>query len=228
MADKKKIGMLVAIEMDAVLSRYGEPGETLEFPGYTVLTYTNDSYTLYVLSAGAGEIAAAAGTQFLISVFGVDMILNFGVVGGLTPEMATAKTCLVESVVHYDLDTKAWLGLDDGHYPEYDSAFVPTSPELLSRALELEPGMKKVICASADKFVDDPAKKAELHEKFGAQICDMEAAGVVLSCNRNKVPCLLIKAVSDGLIGGANEFLVELGRVSAICLELADRIIRGL
>ena len=44
-------------------------------------------------------------TQFLISKFDVDLIVNFGVVGGLTPEMELAKTCIVESVIHYDFDT---------------------------------------------------------------------------------------------------------------------------
>ena len=224
----KKIGMLVAIEMDSVLSRYGDPSEKLQYPGYTVLTYKNDDYTIYALRSGAGEIAAASGTQFLISVMQVDMILNFGVVGGLTPEMATSKTCVVESVVHYDLETKAWTGLEQGRYEEYPSVYIPTTPDLVKCAVSIHPDLKTVICASADKFVDDADQKEKLHLQFGAHICDMESAGVVLTCNRNKIPCLLIKAVSDGLTGGAGEFLTELERVSCICLEIADKIIRGL
>ena len=35
----KKIGMIVAVEMKAVLERYGTPQEEKEYPGYRVLVY---------------------------------------------------------------------------------------------------------------------------------------------------------------------------------------------
>lgn len=100
----KKIGLLVAVEMDAVLARYGAPQEKQLVDGFEVLRYENESYTVFAVNAGAGEISAAAATQLLISVFHVDLVVNFGVVGGLTPEMAMARTVVVESVVHYDFD----------------------------------------------------------------------------------------------------------------------------
>ena len=56
----------------------------------------------------------------------------------------------------------------------------------------------------------------------------MEAAGVVLSCNRAGVPCLVIKTVSDGIMGGAEEFARELTRSAEICLAITDEIIRVL
>ena len=224
----KKIGMLVAVEMDAVLRRYGEPGETLTYPGYTVLTYTSDDYILYVLNSGAGQIAAAAGVQFLISVLQVELVINFGVVGGLTPEMAKARTCIVERVVHYEFDTSPIDNCEVGRYLDYPDIYLPATPELVKRALAIQPELKVVTCASGDKFVDLPEKKAALHTDFGADICEMEAAAVVLTCNRNKIPCLLIKTVSDSLTGGAKEFLTELQDTSAVCLEIADRLIREL
>lgn len=226
--NRKKIGVVVAVEVDAVLSKYGEPKETVKKSGYTVHTYENEDFIMYVLDSGAGEIAAAAGTQFLISEFGVDMIINFGVVGALTEEMATAELCVVEKVIHYDLDTTNWLNLPRGQYPDQPSAYVPTDAALLEKALEIYPALRKVTCASADKFVDAAEAKTELHESYGADICEMEAAGIVLTCTRNSVPCLLIKAVSDSLTGGGAEFMTELKRVSEICFEVADKIIRSL
>ena len=224
----KRIGMLVAVEMDSVLSRYGTAGERLEYPGYTVLTYRNDDYTLYVLESGAGQIAAAAGVQFLISVLQVEMIVNFGVVGGLTSEMAQTKTCIVDRVVHYEFDTSPIDNCEVGRYMNYPDIYLPATPSLVKRALEIDPTLKVVTCASGDKFVDTAERKAALHEQFHADICEMEAAAVVLTCNRNNVPCLLIKTVSDGLCGGAEEFTTGLFRTSEICLELADRLIREL
>ena len=59
-SDMKKIGMLVAVEMGAVLSRYGTAREVETRHGFEVHTYDMDGYTLYVMHSGAGEIAAAA------------------------------------------------------------------------------------------------------------------------------------------------------------------------
>ncbi|MBR2338525.1 MAG: 5'-methylthioadenosine/S-adenosylhomocysteine nucleosidase [Clostridia bacterium] len=224
----KRIGMLVAVEIDSVLCRYGTPGETKEYPGYTILTYHNDGYTLYVLNSGAGQIAAAAGVQFLISELQVEMIVNFGVVGGLTPDMAQTRTCLVDRVVHYEFDTSPIDNCEVGRHLEYPDIYLPATPELVKRALEIEPSLKAVTCASGDKFVDTAERKAELHKTFGADICEMEAAAIVLTCNRNGIPCLMIKTVSDSLTGGAEEFLTGLERTSEVCLEVADRIIKEL
>ena len=224
----KKIGMLVAVEMDAVLSLYGEPKDKACRGGFMVYTYENESYDLYVINSGAGELAAAAATELLIDGYGAELIVNFGVVGGLTEAMTMAKTAVVKRVVHTDFDTSDWNGCEPGRYMEYPSRYIETSPELVKIARELFPDLVPVTCASADKFVGTAEKKRALQEEFGADICEMEAAGVVLTAKRCGVPCLLIKAVSDGITGGAEEFAREIGNSSKICLEVADRIIRSL
>ncbi len=224
----KTIGMIVAVEMDAVLRRYGQPSEEKQCHGFRVLTYQMDSYTMLVLNCGVGEIAAAAGVQALISECDVDMILNFGVVGGLTPDMSLTRTCVVDKVVHYDMDLSEVDGVEVGRYPDYPEVAIPTTPALVDKAVAICPELKRVVCASADKFVGDPAKKVALHEQYGADICEMEAAAVVLTCHRNGVPCLLIKTVSDSIDGGAEEFHAAVASSSLTCIEIADKIIREL
>ena len=225
----KTIGLLVAVEIGAVLARYGEPKETRCVDGFELLRYENEDYTLVAVNAGAGELAAAAATQLLISVCHADLIVNFGLVGALTPEMKVTHCCVVESVVHYDFDVSGWQPeIEPGRYAQYPTPRIPTTPALVERACAIEPTLRRVVCASADKFVDSEAAKAALHERWGAEICEMEAAGIVLTCHRAGVPCLLIKAVSDGLGGGAEEFLREFDRTAGICLAVADKIIREL
>lgn len=224
----KTIGLLVAVEMGAVLSRYGEPKETLSVDGFQVLRYENDSYSLCAVNAGAGELAAAAATQLLISAFHVDLVVNFGVVGGLTPEMAMARCCVVEAVVHTDFDVSSWQDVAPGRYPQYPTPRIPVTPALVDRACAAVPGLKRAVCASADKFIGSGEAKRALHERWGTDICEMEAAGIVLTCHRAGVPCLLIKTVSDGITGGAEEFERELDRTAGLCLAVADTIIREL
>ena len=224
----KKIGMLVAVEMDAVLRRYGRAARVEERHGFEMHQYDMDGYELYVLRSGAGEIAAAAAAQMLIDRYETEMIVNFGVVGGLTPEMAQTKTCVVEKVVHYDFDTSAYDDTLPGQYFSYPDVFLRPDRRLVERAVAIEPSLKVVTCASADKFVAGEQAKTALHERWGADICEMEAAAVVLTCDRSGVPCLLIKTVSDGLTQGGEDFGEALARTSEICLEVADRIIREL
>ncbi|MEG1548213.1 MAG: 5'-methylthioadenosine/S-adenosylhomocysteine nucleosidase [Clostridia bacterium] len=222
------IGMIVAVEIQAVLNKYADCIEEIEISNYKVKKYSAEKYNLFILHCGAGEIAAAAGTQFLITQFSVDLIVNFGVVGGLTAEMSTAKTCIVESVVHYDFDTSSIDHCEVARYLSYPSIYIPTSATLLKLANEICPTLKNVICASGDKFISSQAKKQYLHEQFGADICEMEAAGIVLTCNKNNTPCLLIKSISDSITGGATEFEKEVDRSAEICLDITDKIINSL
>ena len=222
----KKIGMIVAVEIDSVLSRYGEPVSREVRCGFPVLSYAMGENLLIVAHTGAGEIAAAAATALLIDRYEAELIVNFGVVGGLTREMAKTKCCVVEKIVHYDFDTSQLDGVPVGQYDGYDSVYIPATGSLIDKAVALCPELKKVTCASADKFVGDSESKARLNALYAADICEMESAGIALTCNRAKVPFLMIKTVSDGIEGGAEEFVAELRRTSALCLDVADRVIR--
>ncbi|MBQ6452410.1 MAG: hypothetical protein IJJ29_10870, partial [Solobacterium sp.] len=62
----KKAGMVVAVEMAALKRRYGEPAEVYHDGIYTVMRYEVGGYELFVLSSGAGEIAAAALMVFVL------------------------------------------------------------------------------------------------------------------------------------------------------------------
>ena len=225
-AVKKNIGMVVAIEMDSVLAKYGKPAGTVRTSGYELMRYDNEAYTLYVVRSGIGEISAAAATQFLITECKADVIVNFGVVGALTEAMKTTDVCFVEKVVHYDFECTGMPNAPRGIYPGKRSPWVETSGKLAAIARRVYPGLPGVVCASADKFVDSAAAKKHLRKEFGADICEMEAAGIAIVCERNGIPCLLVKSVSDSLHGGHKEFEKELARASAKAVQILDGIIR--
>ena len=179
----KRIGMVVAVEIDAVLKRYGEPISDELVCGFQLLTYKSGKNEIYVMNCGMGEIAAAAGTQLLISVYKVDVVVNFGVVGGLTNDMALAKTCIVERVVHYGFDGSQGLHYPQGQYPGTNSVYFEADKALISIAKNLYPELKTVTCASADKFVADPDEKRSIGAKFSADICEMESAGILITAS---------------------------------------------
>lgn len=228
MSEKRKIGLLVAVEMDSVFARYGTPGKTERRGGFEIFHYENEQYILYAIHSGIGEIAAAAAAELLIDRYEVELVVNFGVVGGLTEEMAQTKTCVVTKVVHYDFDISGIDPLLPAQYPGFESVYIPADERLVEKACGICPELKPVICASADKFVGNEADKTRLHKQYNADICEMESAAVLLTCRRNEVPCLMIKAVSDGLTGGGEEYYDALQECASLCLAVTDRIIREL
>lgn len=224
----KRIGLIVAVEIEALKKKYGNPTETINIRSRTILKYKANAYELYALLSGAGEIAAAAATQLLISEFNVEIILNFGVVGGLSEEISRHRVCVVRDIVHYDFDTSSVDNCEIGRHLEYASVFIPTDKALRDHAQKISPDLVPVTCASGNKFVVDPEEKNSIHQQFQADIIEMEAAGILLTCNQNVVPCLMIKMVADGITGGAEEFSKEFTRSSEMCLEVLDVIVSEL
>ncbi len=222
------IGMIVAMpeELESFLSGIGTAEKTENLPGYEVRSYRIKDNHIYIVGSGAGEIAAAASTQMLISQYHVDMIVNFGVVGGLTPEMTISRVAVIDRLVHYDYDASPFYdGLVPGQYPGMDSIYLYPDRRLLELALSVEPELKPVTCASADKFIEGREAKSSLHEKFGADIYEMEAAGILLTSLRCCVPALFIKAVSDGVTGGAEEFEKMIREASGVCAKVVMRLL---
>lgn len=226
----KRIGMVVAIlrEISAVFKEFGTPKETVHHGATEVYLYETDGVSLYVAHSGAGEIGAAAATQLLISLYGVDLLVNFGVVGGLTHAMSAKRSAVVERVVHYAFDASAYDGTKVGQYAEFPDVYIPVTESLVEKAVSVCPELVRATIASADQFVDSPEEKRALHDAFGADICDMESAGIALTAYRNRVPVLMIKTVSDGIAGGAAEFEKECRKTAEQCLKIAFQVIGGL
>lgn len=225
----KKIGLVVAVELDAVLKKYGSPVSDRNHRGFRILTYNVHGNMLYIINCGVGEIYAALGTQILISEYNVDAIVNFGVVGGLCDQMSLTKTCIIKTIVHYDFGIfeNGTMNVKSHHSNNFDNdeIFMQTDANLRKIALELYPDLKEVTCASGDKFIGDTDEKVRLNREYSADICEMESAGILLTCQMNDVPCIFIKTVSDAVSGGLDEFFVQFEQASMICFDIVDSII---
>lgn len=218
-----KIGIFTAVDTEA-----------LSFVSAGAVKEANGAFTVYSLKLGShdavlccppyvGEIAAAAACQLLITEYKVDVIFNFGVVGALTEQTSLFSAVLVGGVAHYDMDTSEIDPLPVGCYGCFGDVVVSCDKTLLDKALRVV-NLPVVTCASADKFVSDPVRKTVLNANFGAQICDMESAGILFTCKFNGIPCLMVKCVSDSLTGGANEYEQNSVRAAESFFRLAAAI----
>lgn len=212
----KKIGMVVALEKELTAFLKEQTVEIKEEKSgaFHVLEFKIGECDVVCVKSGVGEIFAAAATQYLISVYNPEAIINFGICGSLTKDLGVEKVALVKGVVHYAFDTSAVDNIEPGRYEQFDGPIIPCDEKLLAAARKISGGeLPEVICASADKFVAESDEKRALRETYGASVCEMESAGVLLTCKNAGVPCLIVKAVSDGE-GGAEDY-VKLARGAA-------------
>jgi uridine phosphorylase len=59
------------------------------------------------------------------------------------------------------------------------------------------------VVVTGDQFIADPAKSRSLRETFRADAVEMEGAAVAQVCWQFRVPCLVVRSVSDRADGGA-------------------------
>ena len=105
----KKIGMVVALEKELTAFLKEQTVEIKEEKSgaFHVLEFKIGECDVVCVKSGVGEIFAAAATQYLISVYNPEAIINFGICGSLTKDLGVEKVALVKGVVHYAFDTSA-------------------------------------------------------------------------------------------------------------------------
>lgn len=200
----KKIGIVVAMDRETgVLNKFESKKEIVAGISFNFLKAGENDVVL--AECGIGETRSATATGILLAKYEVDEIINYGYVGALEESTPMNIVYAVEEVVHTDMDLVAF-GLKPAQYDGRSEVSFFTDKALTKRIAPTLP-LKKL--ASADKFVSSGEKKKELHDVFGANICDMEGAGVAQACDRAKVPYAIIKIVADGVENDCTDTFFE-------------------
>ena len=224
-----KIGFVVAMskEMQVFLRALdGEPSLD-KVGGFSVYSYKAGDNTLYMVDSGVGEISSSNATFMLYQVYGVDIVINFGVCGSLNSKLNIADIVYGGSVYHFDRDTSSLDGVEIGYYTEFGERFLSVDGALLDKALSIYKA-PVVRVASSEKFVADSALKARL-VGVGADVCEMESAGVLVTAKRLNIPCLIIKAISDNADEEAPMSFNDMLNISmAKCSEVVINLIKSL
>lgn len=201
----KKIGIITALSLEGeqVSSLLGKPIKTDLYGHFSVCKYVINDKEFYCADCGVGEIASASCTQILLSVYNVELVLNYGFAGGYDG-LKAGDGVIIGGLVHYDFDVSAVDGCEPCFYPDlFDSPVIKTDEKFVALAKKIT-DYKVGVLASGDKFVTDKSFKDEMYDKYGAVVYDMEAAGILITCKNLKIPTLVIKVVSDS--GNADEY----------------------
>jgi adenosylhomocysteine nucleosidase len=148
-----------------------------------------DGRELVFLEGGWGKISAAASTQYAISHWSPDLVVNLGTCGGLAGQIERHEVVLVDRTVVYDIIEQIGDPLVAQNYyrVNLDMSWLPQPyPQPVRRGL----------LVSADRDIC-PADIPMLREQFGAVAADWESGAIAWVCSHNQVPCLILRAVSD-------------------------------
>ena len=223
-----KIGIVIAIERELksfLESKYEV--ETIEIDNRTIYKTIINNNEVYAVKSGCGEIDAACATQYLITKYNVEIILNYGVTGALVADIGVSDLFVVKGAINHDFDTSCFEDVLPHQYGDLDTVEIPLDKDLIELAKKIKPDLKECLVASGERFVEDRQDKNNL-ANLGCDICDMEIAAISRTCFLNKVKCLSIKCISDTLDGDGSMFEENVRKSSDKAFKLLSEILMGI
>ena len=195
-----KIGVILATEEEftSFVNEYKNEYEIKaikDFP-FEAISFTYKNHDIYVVYSNIGIINSTLASQCLIDRCNIDLILNVGACGGLKENIKKNEIFIVENVVYYDFDLSLIDNVKKAQYPGFNSEFIPLPNKYLS-LIENNLSLKRMNCASGDKFISDKELITHLVNDFNCSICDMEIIGETLAAYKNKIDIISLKVVSD-------------------------------
>lgn len=180
-----------------------------------------------VVQCGPGKVNAALCTQNMITLFHPDTIVNVGVAGAGSERVHVGDVVVGSAAVQHDMDTSP-IGDPVGFVSKVNLVQFPCDESLV---LQLTKAVKETddtpchtgVIATGDQFINDEERRNRIHARFSALAVEMEGAAVAHACYVNRIPCAIIRTVSDESNGESTVSYATFARKAA---EHAQKIIR--
>ena len=154
-----------------------------------------------VVQCGVGKVNAAMCVQILCDCYGVTHIVNTGVAGSLCAELDIGDLLVSKDAMYHDFDAQHF-GYEMGEVPGMGVLTFDADEEMIALAYEaaeaVNPGHSRIgRVASGDKFVAEKAVKEDIIAKTSALCTEMEGTAIAHVAFRNKLPFVILRAISD-------------------------------
>lgn len=197
------IGIIGAMDEEVIsLKRKMIVKQEREIAGMTFFIGTVAEKDVVVVRCGIGKVNAAVCTQILADLFEVEYVINTGVAGGLHPELNIGDIVVSSDTVEHDMDASA-VGNPRGEIPRMHKTYFEADEKLIDTAKKAAESLKgdhKVYVgrvASGDQFVCSVKVREDIYSTFTAYCAEMEGAAIAHTCFLNKIPFVIIRAISD-------------------------------
>ena len=210
-----KIGIIAAL--DCEMAEFCRDFSAVESKYFGIYEGKCANHNVYICLAGVGKVNAAANTQRLIDLFGVDYVINSGVAGCISRELGVCDIAISSRLTYHDFTP---IDVLDKYAPgssvfTADENLVKLANEACSK-IEAE-GFKygTGMIVTGDQFVEESSVVARLRNDYDALCTEMEGAAVAHVCLLNKVPFVVIRAMSDNADESADMSFNEMAAIAA-------------
>ncbi len=207
----KKIAVIGAmdLEVEALIQKLSGDKIT-SVAGMDFHEGTLNNTTVVIVKCGVGKINAALCVQILADRFIVTHVINTGIAGSLNATLDIGDILISKDAVHHDMDVTVF-GYKPGQVPGFDSPYFEADAEMAAKAKKtcekINPDIHAVIgrVCSGDQFISDSIVKDRLINVFHGDCAEMEGASIAHAAYKNKLPFVIIRAISDKADGSAEE-----------------------
>ena len=197
------IGIIGAMEEEVELLKEKMTDTVIiEKAGMKFVKGTLKGQTAVVVRSGNGKVNAGICTQILADEFQVEAVINTGIAGSLKAEINIGDIVLSTDTMQHDVDAREF-GYPLGQIPRMETLTFLADEKLRKVAKEVCEEVNPDIqvfegrVASGDQFVADKETKEKIIENTQAYCTEMEGAAIGQAAYLNKIPYLVIRAISD-------------------------------
>ena len=186
-----------------------------------------------VVQCGVGKVNAAMCAQVLCDCFDVTHLVNTGIAGSLCAELDIGDLVVSKDAMYHDFDC-VHFGYECGRVPGMDVVAFPADEAMIGYACAaaetVNPGHVRVgRVASGDLFVAERCAKERIIERTSALCTEMEGAAIAQTAYRNKVPFVILRAISDKADNSATMDYPTFEQIAAHrCAEVTRTLARQL
>jgi len=158
---------------------------------------------IVLVRSGIGKVNAAICTQAMIDLFGVDYVINIGVAGALHEGLRVGDILISEDAVQHDMDASS-LGDPIGTIPRMAESYFRADEVLVRLAMEAAQDAGEDFqvmagrVASGDQFICTKEARDKIRRSVKGDCAEMEGAAIAHACWLNRIPFVIIRAISDG------------------------------
>lgn len=155
-----------------------------------------------VVRSGIGKVNAGLCTQILADVFGVSAVINTGIAGSLDARIDIGDIVISTEALQHDMDATQF-GYPLGQIPRMETLAFPADEKMTALAKacceEVNPEIKVFTgrVVTGDQFVASKEVKNRIKENFAGLCTEMEGAAIAQAAWLNKIPFVIIRAISD-------------------------------
>lgn len=210
-----KIGIIAALDCEMV--EFCKDFCAVESKYFGIYEGKCGEHDVYISLVGVGKVNAAANTQRLIDLFDVDYVINSGVAGCVARHLGVCDVVISDCLTYHDFYPIDVLDKYAPHASVFraDEKLIALAKEACSEIADNGFRYDTGMIVTGDQFIEDSGIVARFRNEYNAYCTEMEGAAVAHVCVLNKVPFVVIRAMSDNADEGADMSFDEMSAIAA-------------